>query len=483
MKCLARKLGILILFVFVLSTTIPVRALNNFNVQYGNDITDVGGLPYIRWVVEKGWMTLHNNTFRATDYIKKCDLAVILSRVTGRIKNLKNPNKPTFVDVTKISPYYKYIETMKDCLPFEQTSQGLRFYPNNYVTVEEAVYSAIKALEYHKDEWNVTPSQQLKLLKRLEEWNIVDAEEIEPKYLPYVFLYVRDELISLRGLGQEVIGNGKKEVKYAYFCVPKYKISKQELAELLYNLTAPVAKTEEELLEIYRQAFKEVRDFVVYKAPGMSIDQVERIDGLFTCFYSPIFSFVNSGTLGATISREYKYLSLTPEEIEIMLKKAQEIINQIIKPNMTDEEKIKAVHDYLIAHTSYDTDTAVGKSHNNKAYTAYGAIIDGLAVCEGYAGAFELLAQLAGVPAIYVFGLYEGIPHGWNAVYINGELRHVDVTFDDTSVDGKTPKYDYFLLTDKQMGEKERQWDKATYQKDVFKYAVFCEPPEVRDKK
>lgn len=69
--------------------------------------------------------------------------------------------------------------------------------------------------------------------------------------------------------------------------------------------------------------------------------------------------------------------------------------------------------------------------------TAYGALVQGAAVCAGYARAYQLLMQRAGIPAWYVTGSSinpgSGLPenHGWNLVQLDGEWYYTDVTWDD----------------------------------------------------
>jgi len=65
----------------------------------------------------------------------------------------------------------------------------------------------------------------------------------------------------------------------------------------------------------------------------------------------------------------------------------------------------------------------------NDSFTAYGILINKVGVCSGYADAFKLLADEAGLEAIIVTGYLEGIlPHAWNRVNIDGHWHTVDVT-------------------------------------------------------
>ena len=103
----------------------------------------------------------------------------------------------------------------------------------------------------------------------------------------------------------------------------------------------------------------------------------------------------------------------------------------------TDDQYIteKYLHDRLNAFCTYDTVAATNDaSLAPHAYTAYGALVEGKAVCEGYAKAMQLLLQQASIPVTVVTGSVKetGESHMWNLVTINGDNYHLDATWNDT---------------------------------------------------
>lgn len=64
------------------------------------------------------------------------------------------------------------------------------------------------------------------------------------------------------------------------------------------------------------------------------------------------------------------------------------------------------------------------------AFHAYGALMEGQAVCQGYAYAFKMLCDQAQIPCWIVTGYYKE-PHAWNYVLLNGNYYQVDITWDD----------------------------------------------------
>lgn len=121
--------------------------------------------------------------------------------------------------------------------------------------------------------------------------------------------------------------------------------------------------------------------------------------------------------------------------------KAVSIIDEIIKPGMTELEKELAINQYLCETCTYDDDACKNAEENNFAYvddmyidsfTAYGALINGRCVCAGYAAAFKILADLADLDCVVVTGMLDGnMPHAWNKVRIDGEWEILDVTNND----------------------------------------------------
>lgn len=121
--------------------------------------------------------------------------------------------------------------------------------------------------------------------------------------------------------------------------------------------------------------------------------------------------------------------------------KVSEIIGEIITDDMTQQEKELAINQYLCDTVVYDEDALANAEEYhymfvdpefNDSFNAYGALIDGKCVCAGYAAAFKLLAQEAGLEAIVVTGYLEGnLSHAWNKVKIDDEWQIVDVTNND----------------------------------------------------
>lgn len=118
---------------------------------------------------------------------------------------------------------------------------------------------------------------------------------------------------------------------------------------------------------------------------------------------------------------------------------------------LSEYEKELYVHDYLINNCQYD-DTG-----SDIRCTAYGALINNRANCEGYSRATQFLLSNLRVKcrvvigdAVDAEGKSEG--HMWNVVSIDGKEYNLDVTWDDpvmkdTDIQGKPVSYMYMNIT------------------------------------
>lgn len=177
----------------------------------------------------------------------------------------------------------------------------------------------------------------------------------------------------------------------------------------------------------------------------------------------------------AVMELELKYLY--PRENIIAMRdeteyKANEIIENIIKPGMNDYEKVLAVHDYIVLSSRYDRLNSDNNTVPQEEHEAYGVLINGIGVCDSYAKAVKLLLEKVGVECILVEGSKAGtdikrlsdVDHAWNIVKLEGEHYHVDATWDDVSEDQDSNElmHHHFNVNDEEM-RKTHTWDRSKY--------------------
>lgn len=178
---------------------------------------------------------------------------------------------------------------------------------------------------------------------------------------------------------------------------------------------------------------------------------------------------VNMNNFGrVNIEIQHIYQSSDIAELQA---KVDEIYNEIMQDDMTDSDKVKTAHDYIINRTVYDEErsneikSGVGSDSIHTSNTAYGPLFIGKAICGGYTDAMALFLDKIGLPNFKI----ASENHIWNVVYIDGQWKHLDLTWDDPVVDTgeNILTHNYFLIsTDdlKKKNEAQHQFDKSIFQ-------------------
>ena len=126
------------------------------------------------------------------------------------------------------------------------------------------------------------------------------------------------------------------------------------------------------------------------------------------------------------------------------LKRYNEALDGIVAeaPEFKDKkETVKWIHDYIIENYDYD--------YSYESYSALSMMDNGVGVCNAYTALFSALCGRFGIE----YGVKTTATHTWNVVKLGSVWYHVDVTWDD---EGSVPQYEYFLLNDREMLERDR---------------------------
>lgn len=169
-----------------------------------------------------------------------------------------------------------------------------------------------------------------------------------------------------------------------------------------------------------------------------------------------ILSVNDSGTFKITFTCTYRMPNA------FMLKdlnaKAKEVVANITSSSMSQFEKERAIHDWIINNVRY----------GNSQYIPCDALLSHSGNCESYAALAQKMFNIAGIKSIIVEGTANNgtgtgnVGHAWNMVYIDKKWYHVDVTWDDSIFGENSLEYDYFNITDSQIG-KDHTWDTSKY--------------------
>lgn len=131
----------------------------------------------------------------------------------------------------------------------------------------------------------------------------------------------------------------------------------------------------------------------------------------------------------------------TAKQEERVDQAVEELLAQLDLDEAGDYRKVCAIYDYICSNVDYDH---IGIAIDDKqVFTAYGALVSGLASCQGYAVLFYRLALELGLDARLVPGTGRNESHAWNIVKLGEKYYNLDTTWDA----GKDT-YSYFLECD-----------------------------------
>lgn len=148
---------------------------------------------------------------------------------------------------------------------------------------------------------------------------------------------------------------------------------------------------------------------------------------------------VQTDAEGVHVSRGKKFTYLD----ERSLTSEEDLVGEFVQAHKkgTDAETLRSIHDGLVNHMTYglDEQQRVCSWYNNE------SLRKGRGICENYARLFLEMCIRIGVPCFEQTGDAHGA-HAWNAVFLNGQWKYVDVTFDDPVGSKPTIRWNYYLV-------------------------------------
>lgn len=196
-------------------------------------------------------------------------------------------------------------------------------------------------------------------------------------------------------------------------------------------------------LKKYEKCLEDVENITNNK---VLMSNINNFVATYNSFNKVTVNYNNFGRVNIKIDKLY-----TDEDIAIINKKIDEIYNELIKDDMSDKEKIKVIHDYIINNTKYDSERS--EEIKNETFTdirhssnmAYGPLLYGKAICGGYTDTMALFLDKMGIKNYKI----SSEKHIWNLVYLDNEWKHLDLTWDDPVVNtGIDMLLDTFFLID-----------------------------------
>ena len=161
---------------------------------------------------------------------------------------------------------------------------------------------------------------------------------------------------------------------------------------------------------------------------------LERYDPRLNCFFTIDFAGNDAVDLFFNPHEDANSgVSVDTAEIEIVkeeMKVFDAVIDRVVE-KMPEGLSTYDKYYYLAAVVAYQCDYPTDGALGGSRATAFGALIDGEAICEGYAKAFYLLCKRADLSCYIVNGMAGSVGHMWNLVTLESGTLNVDVTWCD----------------------------------------------------
>lgn len=139
---------------------------------------------------------------------------------------------------------------------------------------------------------------------------------------------------------------------------------------------------------------------------------------------------ISGSTTSQGLVITYKFTYYTTENQEMQLQtKLTEIMKGLDLDGRSNYEKVVAIYNYICEHVSYDYEHDADNSYGLKR-TAYGAIFNGKANCQGYSVLFYRMALSEGIDCRVIGGYGKNRSHGWDIVKLDNYYYYVDPTWD-----------------------------------------------------
>ena len=253
-------------------------------------------------------------------------------------------------------------------------------------------------------------------------------------------------------------------------CYPTGGVAEYTLTEVPATGDAPLTLQDDRSLEeIIVEGLRNVEESISIPAGMLPFTSREETADIYFAIVRthPEFFYVENGAgfsilngYVVSFSPYYNEKLATEEVISAFNDRVNKILDETTVPGMSQVEMALSLHDYLVLHCAYDWNVVNGRGASSyNVYTAYGALMEGDAVCQGYAMAYNLLLNKVGMETEYVTS--STINHGWSLVKIGDIWYHVDVTWDDPTFDFSgyshdlpgLCSHDYFLVSTAKMAD------------------------------
>jgi transglutaminase-like putative cysteine protease len=159
------------------------------------------------------------------------------------------------------------------------------------------------------------------------------------------------------------------------------------------------------------------------------------------------YNWTSYGNGNYAIQMQMQYYTTAAQE-QTFQAELEALLDSLNLSGKSDYYKYCAIYDYVTSHVSYDTaalnrvEAGTSSTEDYQIFSAYGALHNGLAVCQGYATLLYAMCRSMGLSVRVITGTSSGGNHAWNIVALGGSYYNLDATWDSERGNGS---HVYFL--------------------------------------
>ena len=260
--------------------------------------------------------------------------------------------------------------------------------------------------------------------------------------------------------------------------LPANEYKKTEEFELVKQVDDYVPNNYQDLMNIFYSTLNQGWDDFTFYCPIEYVDCLKDVERLsldedllsnINNFVHPYNSYSSVKTLYDETGKVQILVTHLYNKSDISLSESyiDALIDSLIKEDMTTSDKIKALHDYIINNTKYDSKRAESGSSVYDSARIMGIINDHYAICSGYADLMAALLNRLGIPNFKV----SSESHVWNVVLVNNKWLHLDLTWDDpiTNTGRDILDHSYFLIDNDKLSRLHNDNNEHKFDKNVYK--------------
>ena len=161
---------------------------------------------------------------------------------------------------------------------------------------------------------------------------------------------------------------------------------------------------------------------------------LQRLTEVITCYCEQMYNYVSCQYTPSTgrVELSFSSMAVSGESLSAYREASLQAANQVhdtlwetgaLNAAMTQTQKAKVYLQWLCEHCRYDYNA----SDSSLSHTAYGALIKGAAVCDGYVGAYHLLLATEGISCRAECN----DTHIWTQTTLDGQSCYIDPTWVD----------------------------------------------------